>query len=65
MSVSVWSIGIPPPSLSGCYRDVGSPVFTQKRYFPAMMEESKLTSFQRRCLMECLERECHPVSLLW
>nr|XP_038034351.1 UPF0193 protein EVG1 isoform X2 [Anas platyrhynchos] len=34
----------------------------------AMMEESKLTSFQRRCLMECLERgdalplQCHPTS---
>ncbi|XP_068522024.1 UPF0193 protein EVG1 isoform X1 [Anas acuta] len=59
---------VQPQNTGAAARDVGSPVFTQKRYFPAMMEESKLTSFQRRCLMECLERgdalplQCHPTS---
>ncbi|XP_035195403.1 UPF0193 protein EVG1 isoform X1 [Oxyura jamaicensis] len=54
--------------LRGTRGALWGPVFTHKLCFPAMMEESKLTSFQRRCLMECLERgdalplQCHPTS---
>ncbi|NXJ80212.1 EVG1 protein, partial [Trogon melanurus] len=42
--------------------------FSRTSCFSAMMEETKLTRFQRRCLMDCVKRgdtlpvQCHPTS---